>query len=159
VARKLTVAVGGTFEVLHKGHEALLSKAFEIGDFIYVGITSDELARKLGKNPTSSFQERERRVKAFVDGLGKEYTLVKLEDPYGPLLNKDVNYVVVTTDTMARAMEANEIRERNGLSEVLIYVIPFIHAYDGQRISSTKIKEGIMDRAGNKGSDQAQVGL
>jgi len=159
VARKLRVAVGGTFEILHKGHEALLSKAFEIGDYIYVGITSDELARKLGKASISSFQDRERAVKAFVEGLGKEYTLVKLEDPYGPLLNKDVDYVVVTTDTMARAMDANKIRKRDGLKEALIYVIPLIGAYDGQPISSTKIKAGIIDRAGNRGSNRTQVGL
>lgn len=37
-------AVAGTFSVLHDGHRALIAKAFEVGDEVLVGITSDAMA-------------------------------------------------------------------------------------------------------------------
>ncbi len=40
------VAVAGTFDVLHDGHLALLRRAFEVGDEVVVGITSDEMASR-----------------------------------------------------------------------------------------------------------------
>ena len=39
-----TVAVAGTFDVLHDGHRALLRRAFESGDRVVVGITTDRMA-------------------------------------------------------------------------------------------------------------------
>ena len=45
-----SIAVGGTFEMLHKGHHFLLSKCFEYADEIVIGLTSDLFAQKLGKN-------------------------------------------------------------------------------------------------------------
>ena len=37
-------AVAGTFDILHDGHKALLARAFEVGDTVVVGITSDRMA-------------------------------------------------------------------------------------------------------------------
>ena len=36
------VAVGGTFDKFHDEHKKLLSTAFEIGDYIEIGVTSNE---------------------------------------------------------------------------------------------------------------------
>ena len=45
------VAMGGTFDIVHKGHMALLSKAFSISSNVIIGLVSDELAAKKGKKP------------------------------------------------------------------------------------------------------------
>jgi len=43
------VAVGGTFDELHRGHKTLLLKAFEIGEFVLVGLCSDEFVARMAK--------------------------------------------------------------------------------------------------------------
>ena len=37
-------AVAGTFDVLHEGHKALIRRAFEVGDKVFIGMTSDRMA-------------------------------------------------------------------------------------------------------------------
>ena len=44
------VALGGTFDIIHAGHIALLEKGFSISKKVIIGLTSDELAEKKGKN-------------------------------------------------------------------------------------------------------------
>jgi len=43
------VATGGTFDIIHKGHMALLNKAFTISSKVIIGLSSDELVKKNGK--------------------------------------------------------------------------------------------------------------
>jgi len=44
------VAMGGTFDVIHSGHMALLDKSFSISSKVIIGLSSDQLAEKRGKN-------------------------------------------------------------------------------------------------------------
>src|SRR6266540_4170968 len=43
------VALGGTFYVLHAGHRHLLYEAFNLGDTVLIGVTSDRLVSTLRK--------------------------------------------------------------------------------------------------------------
>ncbi len=40
------VATGGTFDRFHKGHAALLDKAFSVGEKVIIGVTSDWMVRR-----------------------------------------------------------------------------------------------------------------
>jgi len=58
--RYRAVAVGGTFDILHIGHEKLLAKAFELGELVFVGVTGDRLVSKLNKDhPVRKFALRD----------------------------------------------------------------------------------------------------
>ena len=50
-----TVVVGGTFDEFHKGHRVLLTKAFEIGKRVLIGLCTDEFVKKLRKYLLSEF--------------------------------------------------------------------------------------------------------
>jgi len=52
------VALGGTFDILHKGHLALLRTAFSISSKVIIGLTSDEFATKKGKNLLHNYSQR-----------------------------------------------------------------------------------------------------
>ena len=41
------IALGGTFDIIHIGHIALLKKGFSISEKVIIGLTSDEFALKL----------------------------------------------------------------------------------------------------------------
>ena len=43
------VAVGGTFDKFHEGHRLLIEKAFQIGENVLIGVTSDEFGGLKGE--------------------------------------------------------------------------------------------------------------
>ncbi|MFH1774757.1 MAG: phosphopantetheine adenylyltransferase [Methanobacteriota archaeon] len=136
------VAVGGTFDSLHKGHRALIEKAFEVGEHVIIGLTSDEMLQK----EAELFSKRKRALQNF---LKLNYEIVKLNDAYGPAISDSkIDAIVVSEETEARAAEINEIRKKRGLPALEIIVIPFVLAEDGKPISTTRIRAGEIDEEG-----------
>ena len=56
------VALGGTFDIIHAGHLALLQKGFSISKKVIIGLTSDEFASKNSKNLINDFQKRRAKL-------------------------------------------------------------------------------------------------
>jgi pantetheine-phosphate adenylyltransferase len=61
------VAMGGTFDIIHSGHMALLNKAFSISTKVIIGVTSDQLAVKKGKNPENDYSKRMSLLKSTIE--------------------------------------------------------------------------------------------
>ena len=137
------VVVGGSFDPLHRGHKALLDKAFESGERIIIGLTSDEMINKKIK----SYSVRKSKLESYLSGV--EYQIVKLDDPYG-IATKDpqIDAIIVSEETRPRALEINRIREKENLRQLEIITIPMILAEDGRPISSTMIRDGEIDEEG-----------
>jgi pantetheine-phosphate adenylyltransferase len=138
------VAVGGSFDIIHKGHVALLDAAFDAGEFVLIGLTSNEMLEK----DVAPFEERK---KELVECLGarKNYDIVLLSDPFGPAANDPViDAIVVSQETGAGALEINKMRKKNGFKALDIISIPLILAEDGRPISSTRVKRGEIDKDG-----------
>ena len=55
------VAMGGTFDSLHRGHRKLLRQAFAVGHRVIIGITSDDFARSLHKPHKLDVYNRRRK--------------------------------------------------------------------------------------------------
>lgn len=74
----------GTFDLLHYGHIRLLERAKELGDYLIVGVTSDDFDKTRGKiNVQQSLSDRVQAVRAT--GLAnkiivEEYEGQKIDD-------------------------------------------------------------------------------
>lgn len=66
-ARKRIVLANGCFDLIHVGHTRYLSAAREAGDFLVVGINSDQQVRKLkgGGRPFMPENERAELISGF----------------------------------------------------------------------------------------------
>lgn len=141
------VAVGGTFDHFHRGHEKLLNKAFEIGDYIMVGVTSNEFGGRKGNIEPCS--KRMSELEEFLQKFDSKYTVKRLEEPYGPTINDpQIDAIVVSRETEPVAHKINEIRHGKRIKPLKIFVIDWVLAEDEKPISSTRIRNGEIDRNG-----------
>ena len=95
------VCMGGTFDILHIGHEALLTQASNIGDKILVGLTTNERAKK-GRNADflNSYEIRKRNLETLLESLG---FLNKFE-----IVDKDIDETIdLVTSQRKRKMWVN----------------------------------------------------
>jgi pantetheine-phosphate adenylyltransferase len=148
-----TVGVGGTFDELHKGHRALLVKAFEVGDHVVIGMSTDEFARTMGKpHLTASYRQRLRDLKNFLGehGLLQRAEIIPISDAYGGvLLSKGpIEALIVSRETEPTAVKINEKRQETGLTPLQIVVIDMIPSENHSPISTTRIRRGEIDREG-----------
>jgi pantetheine-phosphate adenylyltransferase len=149
-----TVGVGGTFDELHKGHRALLVKAFEVGDHVVIGMSTDEFVRTMGKpHLTASYRQRLRDLKNFLGepGLLQRAEIIPISDAYGGvLLSKGpIEALIVSRETEPTAVKINEKRQEIGLTPLQIIVIDMIPSENHSPISTTRIRRGEIDREGH----------
>ena len=141
------VAVGGTFDKFHDGHKKLLSTAFQIGNKIEIGVTSDAFGGQ--KGDIDSCEERMSNLKSFFSDKSG-FVVIPLNDPYGTTIyDSEFDAIVVSEETEPTAVEINEIRVSKGMRPLDIIVVSFVLAYDGNPISSTRIRRGEINSNGN----------
>lgn len=147
------VAVGGTFDELHRGHRKLILKAFKIGDKVMVGLTSDEMLRNYAKkHAVDSYESRKKELMRFLCSVGvaERAAIIRITDPYGTTLtNGGLQALVVSEETAPVAEEINRLRGERHLKPLVILVLNMVEAEDSAPISSTRIRRGEIDREGN----------
>lgn len=146
------VAMGGTFDIIHRGHITLLSNAFEISNKVIIGLTSDELAKRKGKTVSNKY---EKRLENLTEIISKEFPnssfqISKLDNDFGPaVLEPGVEALVVSDETSNQGNVLNELRAQKNLPPVKVITVPMFLAKDGSRISTTRIKNSEIDSEGN----------
>ena len=74
----IKVITYGTFDLFHYGHQRLLERAKKLGDYLIVGVTTDDFDKKRGKiNVQQSLMERIESVRAT--GLADEIIVEEYE--------------------------------------------------------------------------------
>ena len=146
------IAVGGTFDELHRGHKVLLMKAFEAGDHVLIGLCTDEFVKNLAKpHITASYEERLRELRKFLFDLGvfEKAEIIPLSEPYGPSsTDGTIDGLVVSQETESTANRINEQRIKSGLPKLKILTVNMVPSDNCRPISTTRIRSGEMDREG-----------
>ncbi|MGD6850711.1 MAG: phosphopantetheine adenylyltransferase [Candidatus Bathyarchaeia archaeon] len=147
------VAVGGTFDRLHKGHHALLDKAFEVGEKVVIGLTSDSFVDKMGKpHKTASYESRQKDLWAFLceKGLAERAEIVPLNDAYGLTVSgRGLDALVVSEETEKTGEAINKTRRDAHHKPLEIIVVNLVPAENHCPISTTRIRRGEIDRNGH----------
>ena len=158
--RYAVVATGGTFDTIHRGHRALLDAAFAASEKVIIGLTSD--AMLAGKGSRVSAKEKGHAVRSYAERLAglreyirrshpdSAYMISGLDDDFGPaVLTGEVEALVASEETAGKAGKLNKMRLSRGLGPVETVVVGMVAAYDGGRISSSRIRSGEIDADGN----------
>ena len=141
--------IGGTFDRFHAGHRKLINGALEKCKKIEIWIIADEIARK-NNTMVLSWENRKNEI---INNLDKELLnrieFGLLEDSYGPAPNHPkAKAIICTLETLDICLEIIEMRKNNNLEILEIIKINHQNAWDGYPISSTRIRNGEIDREG-----------
>ncbi|MBZ9571629.1 phosphopantetheine adenylyltransferase [Methanobrevibacter sp. TMH8] len=142
------LAVGGTFDRFHNGHRKLLEEAFNQGEMIVIGVTSDSFGGK--KGDIDSCNKRMENLNHFLATKHDNFQISRLDDPFGStIFEENFDAIVVSEETEPTAHEINKIRKEKGMDPIDVIVISFVNADDGIPISSTRIRKGEIDTKGH----------
>lgn len=144
------VATGGTFDIIHVGHKSLLAKAFELSNFVIIGLSSDEFAKQKGKEIINKYEYRFNALTKFLKKFEGKFKIHKLENDFGPAVLQDkVQALITSSETQKKGELLNKLRLERGISQVEIIPVNMILAEDGNRISTTRIRNSEIDVNGN----------
>jgi pantetheine-phosphate adenylyltransferase len=145
------VALGGTFEVIHRGHRALLLRAFTLGDDVLIGLTTDQLANSMRDRMVTRYRDRLWALEEYISRNYplKEFVIQAISNEFGPADHlDDLDVLVVSQNTEATGHRINVARESKGLHPLRIVTVPHVLAEDGRPVSSTRILDGEIDEEG-----------
>lgn len=139
------LAVGGTFDLLHKGHEALLQKAFKNSKLVTIGLTTNKFTDQNNKKNIENQFLRRKNISKFLNQNKylKRAKIIWLNDLYGSTLqDKTIEGLVVSPETITSAELINQERKKIGLAKLKIIRCSWIKGSKGKIISSTRIRSG-----------------
>jgi pantetheine-phosphate adenylyltransferase len=145
------IVSGGTFDHFHKGHKVFIQSQVVMSNKVFIGITSDEYVAKYKSEGIEPYKARRISVENFLvsEKIADSVELTKINNFYVPQLwQESIEAIAATEETKKGALEINKLRASQGLSTYPIEIIPHIFAQDGKILSSTRIRNGEVDREG-----------
>lgn len=143
-----TGLIGGTFDRFHAGHMSLIAAGLEHCKNIQVWITNDKLARSKDRR----IQDWHYRQSDLIDATSEyssRITTHQLDDKFGPSLKStEASAIICTADTIQGCLEINSLREKDGFPPLDIISVERVTSWDGGPISSSRIRDGHIDREG-----------
>jgi pantetheine-phosphate adenylyltransferase len=142
---------GGTFDHFHKGHKAFIKKALGSADSVLIGVTSDRYVQVFkSKIEIENFNIRKKAVKDYLNFINAKAQIISINSAYDPDLEYSKKYdsILATSTTKKIVDEINSKRIQNGIPELCIITSSMVLAEDGLEISSTRVRDGEIDRNG-----------
>ncbi|MDD1771498.1 MAG: pantetheine-phosphate adenylyltransferase [Methanomassiliicoccales archaeon] len=144
----MKVGVGGTFNVLHRGHRRLLDTAIALNGELSIGLMSDDYCR-MNKTVVLPYEQREKVLREYLESRTHDFQILPLNVREGSAPNESgLEALVVSEETQTLGPRINDMRSQNGLGPVRIIVVPYVLADDYRPISSTRILSGEIDVEG-----------
>lgn len=128
-----------------------MKRAFDSADTVYIGLSSDELARKLGKTIDHDFGSRKSKLEQFLKAEypNRDFQISCLHEAFGPqIFSSKIGALVVSEETLGNVAVANEKRKKLGLDALHLEIVSIVKSQDGGKISSTRIRAGEIDIEG-----------
>ena len=144
------VILGGTFDLLHTGHQKLLNQAFSVANFIRIGLTTDHFNQTRGKKTYQSQEIREKKLQAFLEQhFSRRYKIHLISDVLGDAENDaELEAIIVTSETESNAKLVNQERSQKSYSLLEIIIVEPEKDELNQVISSTRIRNGEINQQG-----------
>src|SRR5258708_22554836 len=148
------VVCGGTFDHLHKGHEAFLRFILSKSQQVMLGLTTDEFVKvnKTHAGHVQSFEQRKQALQSFLQQQNaiNRITIAPIHSVLYPKSWEQLPFeaIIVTEDTIKGAQQINEYRKAKGLSELKIVIVPLQQSKNGDYISATNIRLGKINQEG-----------
>lgn len=121
----------GTFDLLHKGHVNILRRAKELGDYLIVGVSTDEFNAIKGKKSYYSYEDRKMIVEAI--------RYVDLVIPEENWEQKPEDIKKYNVDVMVMGSDWADSNEFSGLQELC----EMVFLPRTENISTTQIKSDL----------------
>lgn len=148
----MRVAMGGTFDILHDGHKALLDAAFAPRpERVLIGLTTDRFARE-SRSEVHPYAVRERALRRHLQARGrKAFTIEPIDDAFGPADDRpDLDVLVVSAERAHVGKALNDARAEKGLRALEVRAVPMVVAQDGLPIQARRIRAGTIDARGRR---------
>src|SRR5579859_2284736 len=144
------IGLGGTFDHFHAGHRFFLDFAASLSDNLGVGVATNTLTQnKMFADQIESYEVREQAVQKYFQHRKISGTTFALNDIFGPTLEgTQIEAIAVTETTKSGGEQINQERTKRGLAELPLYICKLLPDENGEGISSTRIREGAIDREG-----------
>lgn len=143
--------LAGTFDVIHKGHQALIDKTIELaevyGGQLIITLTLDIMTSRKSHSVTP-YSIRRQRLADYIEAqdFEGELHIIPLErevldrDMIEELFDDEKVTIIVSEESYPSALEVNKLFKSMGLESMTVVVVPMVLAEDGKRISSTRIR-------------------
>lgn len=139
------VAVAGTFDHLHAGHQKLLQAAKKTGQKILIGLCRPSmLTAKTYPESIEPYSVRRQALLPFHPSK-----IIPLSDIYGPAATEPaIDAIICTPATRSNVEKINQQRHLNNLNYLSIIEVPLVKDSSNQILSSSRIRQGLVDRDG-----------
>lgn len=145
------VVLGGTFDHLHKGHRHFLDVALSHGKSVTIGLTTDAMnVHKQWSASILPYETRKEQLLSYLESKVRTATIVPISDVYGGAdTNKELDAIIVTPHSLKGANLINEKRKEHSLPQLPIEVAQFVNDTSGEILSSSRIRQGVVNREGD----------